>query len=373
VLNRSYAIGVLAAAAVAAGLWLLIDPSRALPVAISVLVITCPCAMGIATPLAFHLSLALLRRAGVFARTKSLLDKVQCVKKVVFDKTGTVTFGGLRALAVVEPAAAELPVLATMAACSNHPVSQAVLQALGQAPFVSGLDVHEVTGKGLQCVHEGASYVLGGAEFAGAEPMGGEQRECVFTKNGVVRARFRLEEDFRAGAAAEIAALQQRGLQVHLLSGDRPDRVQRAAVVLGIAQGLARGGMSPAGKAAVVAALDDRDVLMVGDGLNDAPAFAASFCAGTPAMDRPVLPARADFCFRGATAGAVRRLFEVSDLHGKVVRTNLALALFYNATTLVLCFLGLMTPVLCAVLMPISSLALVLHTSSRFQRARRRT
>ena len=129
--------------------------------------------------------------------------------------------------------------------------------------------------------------------------------------------------------------------------------------------------MSPADKAATVAALDDGDTMMVGDGLNDAPAFAAAFCAGTPAMDRPVLPARADFCFRGATAGAVRGLFEVSDLHSHVVRTNLALALLYNVTTHGLCFAAAMTPVLCAVLMPLSSAALVLHTSLRFQRARR--
>ena len=102
-----------------------------------------------------------------------------------------------------------------------------------------------------------------------------------------------------------------------------------------------------------------------------APAFAAAFCAGTPAMDRPVLPARADFCFRGAQAGAVLSVFEVADLHARVVRGNLAMALFYNATTLVLCFSAMMTPVLCAVLMPISSAALVLHTSARFQRKRR--
>ncbi|MGB3968719.1 MAG: heavy metal translocating P-type ATPase, partial [Planctomycetota bacterium] len=111
--------------------------------------------------------------------------------------------------------------------------------------------------------------------------------------------------------------------------------------------------------------------MMVGDGINDAPAFAAAFCAGTPAMDRPVLPARADFCFRTAQAGAVRALFEVAEAHARIVRTNLALALLYNTTTLVLCFAAAMTPVLCAVLMPISSAALVLHTSLRLQPARR--
>jgi Cu2+-exporting ATPase len=193
----------------------------------------------------------------------------------------------------------------------------------------------------------------------------------VLAKDGALVARFELDEDFRAGAADEIAWLRARGLEVHLLSGDRPDRTAHAAEVLGIAPALAKGGMSPGDKAEEVKALDAGDVMMVGDGLNDAPAFAEAFCAGTPAMDRPVLPARADFCFRGATAGAVRRVFEVSDLHARVVRRNLALAVAYNATTLVVCFAAAMTPLLCAVLMPISSLALVLHTSLSFERARR--
>lgn len=370
-LNRCYSVGVLVAAAAAGGVWVAIDPARSLPVAISVLVITCPCAMGIATPLAFHLALAHLRRRGVFARTRSLLDKVQHVRKVVFDKTGTVTFGGLRATAGQEVPAGDLPVLATMVAGSNHPVSQAVLQALPATPFAEGLVVSELPGQGIECERDGHHYRLGSPGFAGVPAAPGDRRECVFVRDGELLVRFALDEDFRSGAADELASLQRRGLQVHLLSGDRPDRVARAAALLGVDPARARGGMSPSDKAAAIAALDAADTMMVGDGLNDAPAFAAAFCAGTPAMDRPVLPARADFCFRGAQAGAVRNVFEVSDLHTRVVRTNLTLALVYNTTTLVLCFLGLMTPVLCAVLMPISSLALVLHTTTRFRRARR--
>ncbi len=370
VLNRSYAIGVLLAAALGGGLWAFLDPSRALPVAISVLVITCPCAMGIGTPLAFHLALALLRRRGVFVRTRSLLDKVRCVRKVVFDKTGTVTFGGLRATPTAVVPASALPVLATMVASSNHPVSQAILQSLDRTPFVASLEVHELLGKGLECRVDDDVWQLGGRDFVGLPAGQPDRRECLLAKNGELVVNFRLEEDFRAGATDEVEALRQRGLEVHLMSGDREDRVQRAATVLGIAPECAHGGMSPADKAVAVTRLDRGDVMMVGDGLNDAPAFAAAFCAGTPAMDRPVLPARADFCFRGAQAGAVQAVFEVAALHGSVVRTNLALALCYNATTLVLCFVAAMTPVLCAVLMPLSSVALVLHTSSRFARAR---
>jgi Cu2+-exporting ATPase len=370
-LNRGYALGVLLAAALGGALWLLIDASRALPVVISVLVITCPCAMGIATPLAFHLSLALLRRRGVFVRSRSLLDKARCVTKVVFDKTGTVTHGGLRAHVDGELPAAAVPVLATMVASSNHPVSVAILQGLACAPFVE-IEVAEVAGKGLVCRALGAEWRLGGREFAGVPVAASTGRECVLARDGELVARFELEEDFRSGARDEIAALAALGLEVHLLSGDRPDRVQRAAAQLGIAPERARGGMSPADKAAVVQALDRGDLMMVGDGLNDAPAFAAAFCAGTPAMDRPVLPARADFCFRSAEAGAVRAVFEVADLHARVVRTNLTLALVYNVTTLAACFAAVMTPVLCAVLMPISSAALVLHTATRFRQARSR-
>ena len=373
VLNRNYALGVLLAAALGGLLWAWLDPSRAMPVAISVLVITCPCAMGIATPLAFHLTLALLRRQGVFVRTRSLLDKVRLVRHVVFDKTGTVTFGGLRAASRGELPANALPALATMVASSNHPVSAAVLAALPAAPFDQGLAVVEVPGQGLRAAAvDGGEWRLGGRGFCGLPAQAGGRREVVLAKDGALVAAFDLDEDFRAGAAAEVATLQQRGLTVHLLSGDRPDRVQQAAATLGIAPVRAHGGMSPADKAAAIVALDRRDTMMVGDGLNDAPAFAAAWCAGTPAMDRPVLPARADFCFRGAQAGAVAALFAAADLHAAVARGNLAMALLYNATTLVLCFAAAMTPVLCAVLMPISSAALVLHTSVRMQRARRR-
>ncbi|MBL9080053.1 MAG: heavy metal translocating P-type ATPase metal-binding domain-containing protein [Planctomycetes bacterium] len=371
-LNRSYAVGVLLAAALGAAIWAAIDPTQSLPVAISVLVITCPCAMGIAVPLAFHLALAQLRRQGVFVRSKSLLDKARVVRKVVFDKTGTVTHGGLRAVGGGALADDVVPVLATMVASSNHPVSQAVLQALPRAPFRAGVELEEVTGQGLRAVVDGVEWRLGGRSFAGVPAAAMAAREVVLARNGVLVASFRLEEDFRAGAADEVAWLRARGIEVHLLSGDREDRVARAAEALGIAPGLAHGGMSPADKARAIEALDRGDLMMVGDGLNDAPAFAAAFCAGTPAMDRPVLPARADFCFRSAAAGAVRSVFEAADLHGRVVRTNLALALVYNTSTLVTCFLAAMTPVLCAVLMPLSSIALVLHTAVRFQRARRR-
>lgn len=370
-LNRYYAIGVLIAATVGATIWAFLDPSQALPVAVAVLVVTCPCAMGIATPLAFHLALAHLRKRGVFVRSKSLLDKVRVLRHVVFDKTGTVTFGGLRARALGPIPVNAMPVLASMTASSNHPVSAAIFELLEEAQILDALKVEERVGEGLVAQHAGATWRLGSRAHARLPEHDGGYRECVLTRNGELVVAFALEEDFRAGAEDEIAALRQRGLDVHLMSGDRDERVRAAARRLGLPADRAAGSMSPTDKAQAVAALDTNDTMMIGDGLNDALAFDAAYCAGTPAMDRPVLPARADFCFRGAQAGAVQSLCDTADLHARIVRTNLALALTYNASVLALSFAGLMTPLLCAVLMPISSVALVLHTSVRMQRSRR--
>jgi Cu2+-exporting ATPase len=369
-LNRWYAVAVIALAAAGAGLWLCLEPARALPVAVAVLVVTCPCALGIAVPLAFHLSLSLLRRRGVFVRSRALLDKMGRVRKVVFDKTGTVTMGGLRASCTLAPPAAVMDVLGTLAASSSHPASRAVLQEIeGRFRFRSELEPREVPGGGVLADSDGAEYRFGSPAFAGVPATAA--RESVLVRDGEVLAAFALAEDFRAGAAAEIATLRARGLEVHLMSGDQRDRVAVAAARLGIAPELAHGGMSPQDKARAIAHIDDADTLMVGDGLNDAPAFAAAFCAGTPALDRPVLPARSDFFYAGAQSGAVLALLEVSELLHATVRTSLRRALCYNATVVGLSLAGLMTPLLCAVLMPLSSLGLVLHTSLRFHRARR--
>ena len=108
---------------------------------------------------------------------------------------------------------------------------------------------------------------------------------------------------------------------------------------------------------------------MVGDGLNDAPAFEAAFCAATPALDTPVMPARADFFFRGGGAGAVSAVLDTARRLHRVITASLALAIAYNAVALSLCFAGMMTPLLCAVLMPVSSLALIAHVGLRLRGA----
>ena len=363
--NRTYTGLVLALAAVAGIVWAFVDPSRALSVTTAVLVVTCPCALGIATPLAFDLAVAGLRRFGIFVRNPNLLEKARHVRKLVFDKTGTLTWGGVRVRPIRPmPTGVARDVLFTLASSSNHPVSAAVaawLEENGDTRLLRDLDADEHVGEGVLATFCGHEWRFGRSGFAG--PANASAETAVnLSRDGEVLATFAVTEDYRSGAGDEVRALREAGYEAWLVSGDRSDRVRAAAVDLGFAPDAVRGESRPEDKARLVAEMDDGDTLMVGDGLNDAPAFEAAFCAGTPALDRPVLPARADFFYTGNGTGAVSRVLATSRRFHRAVRVNLTLAAIYNVVAVGLAMAGVMTPLLCAVLMPISSLVLLGHT-----------
>jgi P-type Cu2+ transporter len=369
-LNRGYVLTVLLLAVAAATVWMFVDSSRALEVAISVLVVTCPCALGLATPLAFDLALARLRRGGVYVRTTNLLDKARRVRNVVFDKTGTLTWGDLdaRIRQPVRPRYRDL--LLTMAHSSGHPVSRSIAAAVqgdGEFRCVDDLRVEEVPGAGLVAHHGGAEFRLGAAGFARGDHDAVSDELSLFTRNGHVEASFAIEEDVRDGFRREIERLRDDGQQVFIFSGDRPEKVRRVARAVGVPLDHAVGDLSPSDKAVRIREMDHRDTMMIGDGLNDAPAFEAAWCAGAAALDRPVMPSRADFFFLGGGSAAVRSIITAGRRLRTVVITNLWLAGIYNLAALTFCFLGLMTPLLCAVLMPLSSLVLVWHTAARLR------
>ena len=210
-LNRGYVWAVLALAAAAATLWTIVDPSRALDVVVAVLVVTCPCALGLATPLAFDLALARLRARGIYVRMTSLLERARRVRKVVFDKTGTLTWGELTAepmRPIPDDCAA---VLWTMASSSNHPVSRAIAASLRDRglELVPDLVVTEVPGRGVHARHDGRDYYLGAQSFVFHEtPAQHEGRHCLFTRDGHVETCFRIGEHVREGFATEVAQLQ---------------------------------------------------------------------------------------------------------------------------------------------------------------------
>ncbi len=368
-LNQVYVAAVLVAATAAAVLWWWLDPSRIVAVTTAVLVVTCPCALGLAIPLAFDLAVVRLRCAGIFVRNAALLDKARHVRKALFDKTGTLTWGGVAVVELRPVPSAFRDVLWTMVNASSHPVSRALartLAASGPARLLEELVVETHPGGGLLARHDGRECRLGSRAFVLGDAARGVADDLLLLAcDGHVEACFQVDEDLREGYVDEIAALRAHGVDVWLLSGDRPNKVDRVARVLGVPEDRARGGLSPEQKAECVRSLDRDDTLMVGDGLNDAPAFAAAFCAGTPAIDRPVLPSKADFFYAGGGAHAVTGVLDASRRLHRVVTTNLGLAVVYNVLALSLAFAGVMTPLLCAVLMPLSSVGLLAHTAAR--------
>jgi P-type Cu2+ transporter len=381
--STGYVVGVLVAALGALLGWVIAtgDAVRSFEVTTAVLVVTCPCAFGIAVPLAHEMAQARLRRRGLFVRSASLLDRLRDVRRVVFDKTGTLTDGLLH---VDDPAplqgldADARAVVHAMVVRSAHPKSAAVLRALerlGERPrHRTDLTVTEHPGQGLEAVVDGRRHRLGGPAFAGAdavEATDGEPADLVYSVDGQVRARLATREALRPDAHAEVARLRRAGYDLWLLSGDAPERVRRMAARLGLCPDRGVGARDPEGKARWLATHDPERTLFVGDGINDVAAVDAASCAGTPAVDRPFMAARCDFYFvTPGLAPVAQALRTASDL-AQVVRRNLAFAIVYNVVAVSLALAGFMQPWLAAVLMPLSSLTSLGITAAAFSEGRR--
>lgn len=365
-LPRIYVLAVIAIAFVAGGLHLYwTNPATALDVVVALLIVTCPCAFGIALPLATELTLSALRRAGVCVRSSSLLDRATRLRRVVFDKTGTLTTGRLR---LGNPETLEglseqdRAVLYDMVTWSTHPKSTAVADALkARWPRLrvrNSAPPTEHPGLGLESTIDGAggssTYRLGSPAWVGASTA---NADLSFARDGRVLLSLTTEETLRPNAAEEVAGLAALGVEVWILSGDDGPRVAAVASELGLRSDRARGNCTPNAKAEIVAGLDREDTLVFGDGINDCPVLNLAWCSGTPAIDRPFVAARSDFYVTGVGIDGIRRLV----LAARRLRTTtyllLAIALTYNVLTVALAASARMSPLLCAILMPLSSLS----------------
>lgn len=374
-LSRYYVASVLTLAALAFALWTRAGVLRATEVAVAVLVVTCPCALGIATPLAYELAQARLRRRGLFVRTPSFFDRALRLKKILLDKTGTVTLSKLVLSSdsmLTELATESREALFHMVARSNHPVSRALLSALPHHPaWEEAAAVRERAGEGLELRRHEHTYRLGRPRFALTQATDLEHLEggsqVVLSCDGLLVARFSLREELCQDASAEVQSLRESGYQLHILSGDRREKVEQIAKELAISD--AHAELTPEQKHALVEQLDGgaHDTLMIGDGINDALAFSAAACAGTPAIDRPTLPARADFYFAGVGIGPISETLRTAHYLRRVIVRNMGLAALYNSVVLGLSFAGLMTPLRCALAMPISSLLMIAVTVYSFR------
>lgn len=348
------------------------DWHKALTIAIAVLIITCPCALGLAVPIVQMVAARRLFERGVMVRDGSAMERLTEIDTVVFDKTGTLTLGRPRLVNVASVAPDMLAVAAALGAHSRHPLSQAIARsASGPGAFGDFEAVTEIPGFGIEGKAGASVWRLGRAGWALEQDKDlslSSQAGTVLTRDGRECARFEFEDVLRRGAAQAILALQQSGKSVHMLSGDTEEACHDVARTLGIRQYAA--ALLPSEKVARIAdmAQSGHKALMVGDGLNDAPALSAAHVSMAPATAADIGRNVADFVFLREGLEAVPLAIDVSERAGKLIRQNIGLAIIYNIIAVPIAILGHVTPLIAAIAMSCSSL-LVIANALRLLRA----
>ncbi|MCB1131723.1 MAG: heavy metal translocating P-type ATPase metal-binding domain-containing protein [Verrucomicrobiae bacterium] len=363
-LLRVYLLCVLALGLIALAWWSLHNAwLTGLQAMVSVFVVSCPCALGVAVPLADDLAAGAMERIGVFVRSSAIWSRLRRIRRVVFDKTGTLTLERPLLLntgdvdALDDDAALALVVLTRD---SLHPAARSLHEALGTRGRKL-LDRHgpaeilETPGQGVRWETPVGAWSLGRAGWM-AEPPTETGPGSELRHKGRLIARFQFQESLRPGAVETLQELTERGFQPEILSGDHPERVAELAGKLGIPPSHAAGGLSPEEKAARLRKLDRGDTLYLGDGANDSLAFDVAMVTGTPVVDRSLLESKADFYTLGSGLAFLPGLFRAAAARSRAVRSAFSFALVYNVTTVAISMAGHMNPLLAAVLMPISSL-----------------
>ncbi|MGD9814963.1 MAG: heavy metal translocating P-type ATPase [Hyphomonadaceae bacterium] len=327
--------------------------------AIAVLIITCPCALGLAVPAVQVVATGRLFKRGVLVKSGDALERLAQVDVVVFDKTGTLTLGKPR---LVSPVGAQtLIAAAALARTSRHPLSRALVEAAG--PGAPAAAAREIPGEGIEAELDGATARLGRRLFAAPDAPDAQDDapELWFALGAAPPVRFVFADALRADAAEVVAALKQRGIGVELVSGDRPGAVAAAAAGAGIESWCA--SVSPTDKAARLATLKARGLktLMVGDGLNDAAALAAAHASAAPGTALEISQSASDIVIQGALLAPLVDAIDVSRAARTRAVENLRFSALYNLIAAPTAAAGLLTPFIAALAMSGSSLVVTLN------------
>ncbi len=359
---------VLVLAALSGAVWSVIDPSRALWVAVSVLIVTCPCALALAAPVALMGAAGAMARRGVLVQRLDALEALARTDVACFDKTGTLTQDRLVLAETLLDGAADGAALraraASLAALSRHPLSVALIEALGQSAG-QWAAAREVPGQGIEARDAtGRVWRLGAPAWVGVVAPDGNRPLVACAPNdasAVEQVVFVFDEALRADAAQAVHALRAQGVQVRLLSGDAPASVQAVADSLEIAE--AEGGATPERKLAALGVLQHRGhcVLMVGDGLNDGPVLARADVSFALGHGSALAQQRSDFIVLGSRLGEIPAARLLARRTMRVVRQNLAWAAGYNATCVPLALAGWLPAWAAGAGMALSSLVVVLN------------
>jgi Cu2+-exporting ATPase len=364
---RFYAPAVHTLALLSLAGWLTAGASvhEALTIAVAVLIITCPCALGLAVPVAQVVATASLMRRGVLVRDGAALEKLATVDYVLLDKTGTVTLGrpGVVGGLPEEPAARSA--LLALAQATRHPLAVAIadrLNADGVEPFTID-SVEEVAGQGVRAALAGQCIMLGRQDWVAPEAGPECDVPGMSTTFRIGRAepcRITLSDQVRSDAEAAIATLKSRGTNVEFVSGDKWEVVTPLARQLRL---FAHAEMSPQDKHDVIERLEScgRHVLMVGDGLNDGPALKRSWVAMAPATATDVGRQAADLIYFGDRLMPIPVAIAAARRTMRIVRQNIALAIGYNVLAVPLAIAGYVTPLIAALAMSGSSILVVVN------------
>lgn len=343
------------------GWWLIngSDLPTALLHAITVLIIACPCAIGLAIPAVQVAAIGGLLRRGILVRSGDALDRLARIDRIAFDKTGTLTDGRPELVSMpTDPAA--LQIAAALAAVSRHPYARAMSRRLGGEDPVQ--DLIETPGAGVSGLVNGERARLGSAAFCGVRQdaldtagelwMASESNEPV---------RFVVAEKLRSDAAETVDCFRRAGTQMSILSGDRVSTVEHCADELGIDE--RHGGLKPAEKAEFLRRwkADGRKALMIGDGLNDAPALAAAYVSASFGHGVPAAQVAADFVLPAETLSSITVAHRVALKAARIVRQNLAFAAAYNVALIPVAVAGLASPLIAAAAMSASSIIVTLN------------
>jgi Cu2+-exporting ATPase len=363
---------VLLLAAAAAAAWSVIDPSRAVWVAVSVLIVTCPCALSLAAPAAMVAAARGLARRGVLLQRLDAIEALATARHYFFDKTGTLTEDRLQWRELrLGPAGREaqadageaLAIAASLAGWSAHPLAQALTQAGAATAWGAGwTSVHEEPGRGLSALdNAGVEWRLGSAAWVGAVPPTDDDARVWLGRAGRAWAAMYFDEVLRPGAAEALKALRDDGMHLTLLTGDAPGRARALAARVGIED--VRAASTPESKLIAVAAAQaaGQRVVMVGDGINDAPVLARADVSLAMGQGALVARSHADAVITSNLLADLVRARRSARHALHVVRQNLVWAGVYNATCIPLALSGLLPPWAAGLGMALSSLLVVLN------------
>jgi Cu2+-exporting ATPase len=344
-----------------------LEVQAALTNAIALLIITCPCALGLAVPAVQIVATSRLFRSGLLVKSGDALERLAEADVAVFDKTGTLTRGRPVLMNGESIARGDLELAASLASASKHPLSRALVEAAG--PGAAAVNVHESAGEGLEAAVGGVPVRLGRAQWVGCEPSTDANASHLWLRKGKMPpVRFDFQDRIRPDAREVVGGLAARGLDVEMLSGDRDAPAEAIAREAGISHW--RATSDPKQKAARLEELrsQDRRTLMVGDGLNDAAALALAHVSISPASAAHASQAAADMVLQGEALQPIVEAVDVARSARRRVFENFAFAAAYNLAAVPLAALGQVTPLIAAVAMSASSLIVMLNA---FRLARR--